>query len=166
MFYCSRFFLFSWCVLVLAGAVNAQDSESGTKKDFLNDWLVTPQEALAYQGEDAFNAPTPLRTRSVAPLIQIVQPVPVSDLKVKSPFPISVQFKGLSDALIDPKTFKVLYGTFKLDITDRITKYVKVDKEGFSFDQAKIPSGKHRLILQVQDEKKRMAERELKVEVE
>ncbi len=129
-------------------------------------WLVTPHEALVYKGEDAFHAPPPLRTRSVAPVIQIVQPVPVTNLKVKSPFPIAVQFKGLSDASIVPATFKVLYGTFKLDITERITKYVTVGKEGFNFDQAKIPTGKHRLILQIQDEKKRIAERELNVEVE
>ena len=60
----------------------------------------------------------------------------------------------------------MLYGAFKRDITSRITKFVKVAKEGFSMDNAQIPAGKHRLNLQVQDELKRMAERELRVEVE
>ena len=67
---------------------------------------------------------------------------------------------------IDPASFKVLYGGFKLDITSRITKFVKVTKDGFAMDNAQIPAGKHRLTLQVQDEMKRMAERELRVEVE
>ena len=59
-----------------------------------------------------------------------------------------------------------MYGAFKLDITNRITKFVQVTKEGFSLENAQIPVGKHRLTLQVQDEKQRVAERELRVEVE
>ena len=55
---------------------------------------------------------------------------------------------------------------FKVDITSRITKYVKVTKEGFSLENAQIPTGKHRLTMQVQDEKQRVAERELRLEVE
>ena len=39
-------------------------------------------------------------------------------------------------------------------------------KDGFAMDNAQISAGKHRLTLQVQDELKRMAERELRVEVE
>jgi hypothetical protein len=149
--------IFSLCFFSLGASAQANGSD---------EWLVTPHEAVLYQGEDAFNSPKPFRTRSLGPTIQVLQPLAVSDLKVKSPFPIAVLFKGLSDAPIDPSSFKVLYGTFKLDITDRITKHVKVGRDGFSFDQAKIPAGKHRLILQIQDEKKRLAERELKVEVE
>jgi hypothetical protein len=59
-----------------------------------------------------------------------------------------------------------MYGAFKLDITGRITKFVQVTKEGFTLEKAQIPPGKHRMILQVQDEKQRVAERELRVEVE
>jgi hypothetical protein len=102
----------------------------------------------------------------VIPLIDILKPDPVADLKVKAPFAISVQFKSQADAPIDPATFKVMYGALKIDITSRITKFVKVTKEGFALDNAQIPVGKHRLTLQVQDEKQRVAERELRVEVE
>jgi hypothetical protein len=129
-------------------------------------WLVTPSEAVDFKGEDGFNAEPALRPRAVVPLIDIVRPEPVTDLKVKAPFAITVQFKGQSDAPIDPTTFKVMYGALKLDITTRITKFVTVTKEGFSLDNAKIPVGKHRLTLQIQDEKQRVAERELRVEVE
>ena len=41
-----------------------------------------------------------------------------------------------------------------------------VTREGFTLENANIPTGKHRLILQVQDAKQRVAERELRVEVE
>ena len=60
----------------------------------------------------------------------------------------------------------MLYGALKFDITSRITKFVKVTPAGFSLENAQIPVGKHRLILQVQDEKQRLAERELRIEVE
>jgi len=130
------------------------------------DWLISPAEALAYQGEGGFNEQPALRARSVVPQIDIIKPEPAVDLKVKAPFPISVLFKGQSDAAIDPSTFKVMYGALKFDITSRITKFVKVTPTGFSLDNAQIPVGKHRLTLQVQDEKQRVAECELRVEVE
>ena len=130
------------------------------------DWLISPAEAVSYQGESGFNEPAALRARALVPQIDILKPEPVADLKVKAPFAISVLFKGQSDAAIDPATFKVMYGAMKFDITSRITKFVKVTPTGFSLENAQIPSGKHRLILQVQDDKQRVAERELRVEVE
>jgi hypothetical protein len=79
---------------------------------------------------------------------------------------LSFLFKAQSDAAIDPSSFKVLYGALKFDIISRITKFVKVTPVGFSLDNAQIPVGKHRLTMQIQDEKQRVAERELRVEVE
>jgi hypothetical protein len=141
------------------------NANSQQKVDSIN-WLVSPAEALAFKGEDGFNEQPALRARALVPQIDILKPVPVVDLKVKAPFPIAVLFKGQNDAAIDPVTFKVMYGSLKLDITSRITKYVKITTEGFSLENAMIPQGKHRLILQVQDEKQRVAERELRLEVE
>ncbi len=129
-------------------------------------WLISPAEALQYQGEEAFNEPPALRPRAVMPVIDILRPEPVPDLKVKAPFAIAVQFRAQSDAAIDPASFKVFYGAFKLDITGRITTHVKVSADGFTLDNARIPVGKHRLTLHIEDEKQRVAERELRVEVE
>lgn len=131
-----------------------------------DDWLVTPAEALEYKGEEGFNERPALRMRSVMPVIDILQPQPGPELKVKAPFAITAQFTGQVDAPIDPSTFKVLYGAMKFDITGKITKFSTVTKEGFTMENAQIPVGKHRLILQVQDEKRRIAERELRLEVE
>ncbi len=138
----------------------------GALPDAPGGWLVTEAEAREFRGEDGFNEVPALRPRAVIPLIDILKPDPVADLKVKAPFAISVQFKSQADAPIDPATFKVMYGALKIDITSRITKFVKVTKDGFALDNAQIPLGKHRLTLQVQDEKQRVAERELRVEVE
>lgn len=129
-------------------------------------WLVSPEEAQTFRGEDGFNEPPALRPRALMPQIDILKPEATTDLKVKAPFAIAVLFKGQGDAAIDPSTFKVLYGSLRFDITNRITKFVKITASGFSLDNAQIPVGKHRLIMQVQDEKQRLAERELRVEVE
>ena len=129
-------------------------------------WLVTTEEALEFKGEVGFNEQPALRARGAVPQIDILKPEPAPNLKVKAPFAIAVQFIGPADAAIDPSTFKVLYGALKIDITSRITKFVSVTKDGFSLENAQIPAGKHRLTMQVQDEKHRVAERELRVEVE
>lgn len=129
-------------------------------------WLVTPGEARDFKGEEGFNEQPALRPRALVPLIDILKPEVAGDLKVKAPFAIAVQFKGQQDAPIDPATFKVMYGALKIDITSRITKFVTVTKDGFSLDNARVPPGRHRLTLQVLDEKQRVAERELRLEVE
>ena len=129
-------------------------------------WLVDAGEAVDFQGEKGFLEPAALRPRAAVPMIDILRPEPAEDLKVKTPFAIAVQFKSQADAPIDPSSFKVMYGALKFDITNRITKYVKVTKDGFTLENAQSPSGKHRLTLQVQDERQRLAERELRFEVE
>ena len=148
------------CALLLTSATFACAQQGDSV------WLVSAEEAVAFQGEEGFNAEPALRPRSVLPLIDILRPEPTTDLKVKAPFSIAVLFKSDSDAAIDPSSFKVLYGAFKIDITSRITKFVKVTATGFSLDNAQIPVGKHRLTMQVQDGKARVAQTELRLEVE
>jgi hypothetical protein len=150
---------FALCAICSAANAGAQPSVP-------DGWLVSPAEAIQFKGEEGFNEEPALRPRALVPVIDILKPEPIADLKLKAPFAIVVQFKGQSDAAIDPTTFKVMYGAFKLDITGRLTKFVKVTPEGFALENAQIPVGKHRLTLQVQDDKQRVAERELRFEVE
>lgn len=138
----------------------------GARIEIDGDWLVNPDEAVRFGGAAAFDEPPALRPRAVVPQIDLLRPDQALGPKVKAPFAIAVQFRGQPGSAIEPSTFKVLYGALKIDITERITKFVKVTAEGFTLDKANIPAGKHRLILQVQDDKQRVAERELRVEVE
>lgn len=39
-------------------------------------WLITPAEAIAFKGEEGFNAPPALRPRAAMPLINILKPEP------------------------------------------------------------------------------------------
>ena len=154
------------CCALLMSALPAFAQISSTLSEVPDGWLVTPAEAREFKGEAGFYEQPALRPRALMPQIDILKPDAVADMKVKAPFAIAVLFKGQSDAPIDPSTFKVLYGTFKVDITSRITKFVKVTKEGFALESAQIPAGKHRMTMQVMDDKQRVAERELRVEVE
>ena len=62
----------------------------GAQEQPADGWLVTPAEAVEYQGEQGFNETPMLRPRAVVPLIDILKPEPAADLKVKAPFAIAV----------------------------------------------------------------------------
>lgn len=129
-------------------------------------WLIQPEEAVQYQGEAGFLAPPALRPRAAVPVIDVLQPELVPDSKIKSPLSIAVAFKPQPDSRIEVGTFKVFYGALKFDITSRLAQYTQVSSAGFKLDSANIPKGRHRLTLQVQDDKQRLAERELRIDVE
>lgn len=98
-----------------------------------------------------------------APLIQVRSPSIVDELK--APFPIRVEFKPGEGAEVLPSTFKVYYGFLKLDITDRVVKKVRVETSGVAIEEADIPSGSHKLLLQVKDSKGRLGETALSFRV-
>ena len=125
--------------------------------------LVTELEAIASR-----DAPEPFRAKSLpvpdAPKINVVTPSVVS--AVASPTRIQVQFQPTAPAQVRPETFKVLYGTFRIDITDRITAASKVTADGIDVAQASLPKGSHKLYLEIQDSAGRKGERPLQFVVE
>ena len=125
--------------------------------------LVSDQEAIASR-----DAPEPFRAKSLpvpdAPKINVVTPSVVS--AVASPTRIQVQFQPTAPAQVRPETFKVLYGTFRIDITDRITAASKVTADGIDVAQASLPKGSHKLYLEIQDSAGRKGERPLQFVVE
>lgn len=127
--------------------------------------LVTGAEARDFRGEAGFNQAAP-RTRSLVPAIEILQPQPGADRKVATTFPINVRFRSQADAAMVPSTLKILYGANRVDITSRIVRLAQVSPQGFSVAQVQVPPGKHLLVFQIEDEKQRVAEVELRLEVE
>jgi hypothetical protein len=59
-----------------------------------------------------------------------------------------------------------MYGVLKIDLTDRVSKYATISEDGAVIDQAKMPSGQHRLLLRVADDKGNLGEQELLFRVE
>lgn len=127
--------------------------------------LVTGAEAQEFMGEAGFNQAAP-RTRSLAPAIEILQPRPGAERKVATSFPISVRFRSQADAAMVPSTLKVLYGANRIDITSRIVKPGQVTPQGFTSAQVQVPPGRHLLVFQIEDERQRVAEVELRFEAE
>ena len=99
------------------------------------------------------NASPPFRAKSVAP-----KDAPVIELSapklstpVSSPTPIELKFQPTPPSAVKPETFKVLYGSFEIDITKRILNVAKVSETGVHVQEASLPKGKHKLLMVVED---------------
>jgi hypothetical protein len=131
--------------------------------------LISAAEAQA-EAQAVANAPPEVRTRGMpvpkpgAPAIRVVS-TPEPGAAANTPVRIEVAFKPGAGARIVPSTFRVLYGLLKIDLTDRLKKNATVTENGVVVDQAQMPAGQHRLILQVADDKGNMAEQEIRLRV-
>lgn len=125
--------------------------------------LVSAAEVEQYKGDVSENITIPLAGDE--PAIEIVRPV-VKEGKVASPVAIEVRFKPVAGKTIDPASFKLYYGAFKIDVTDRLLKTAKVTPTGFSIDKVEIPSGSHRLVMRVGDDTGAVGIKEIRFSVD
>jgi len=113
------------------------------------------------------NAKPPFTAKSVAskdaPLIELSTPKLSS--AVSSPTPIELKFQSTPPSTVKPETFKVLYGSFEIDITKRILNVAKVTEAGVFVQEASLPKGKHKLLMVVEDTAGRRGNRSLDFEV-
>ncbi|MBC7956452.1 MAG: hypothetical protein H7Y33_11360 [Cytophagales bacterium] len=98
-----------------------------------------------------------------APNIDLVSP------DVKKPLTgavnIVVRWAATDGATIDLSTFKVLYGRLRIDVTQRLAGHAKVTATGLEAQNASLPEGSHRLMIQIADNQKRLAQHEVLLEV-
>lgn len=127
------------------------------------EWLVTPEEVTRFR--DEFAAPLWLAKAAGDPVIEVARPALI-DGHVLSPMAIELNFRAAADASIDPNTFRVYYGTLKLDVTQRLLKNVAVRVDGLHVDRAEIPAGSHWLVMQVSDTRQRTATQDLRFVVQ
>ena len=125
--------------------------------------LVSAAEVDKYKGDFTENITIPLAGDE--PAIEILRPV-VKEGKVTSPVAIEVRFKPVAGKTIDPASFKLYYGAFKIDVTDRLLKTAKVTPTGFSIDKVDIPAGSHRLVMKVADDTGAAGIKEIKFTVD
>jgi hypothetical protein len=113
------------------------------------------------------NAPPPFISKSVtvkdAPLIELS--APKLSAPVSSPTPIELRFQPTPPSTVKPDTFKVLYGSFEIDITKRILNVAKVTEGGVSVQEASLPKGKHKLLMVVEDSAGRKGNKVIEFEV-
>lgn len=98
-----------------------------------------------------------------APIIQLLAPNLTA--AVATPFPIQLRFQAAGDAHIVPETFKVLWGRLGIDITKRVLEKSPVSESGLQLSNAKVPSGTHRLTISIADDKNRIGELAVTLEV-
>jgi hypothetical protein len=98
-----------------------------------------------------------------APNIDLV--TPKLEGAIVSPTPIRMRFEAKSPSTIKPDTFKVYYGSFQIDITERLLGASKVGSNGFSIQEAALPKGSHKLTLNIQDSEGRVGSKIVEFEV-
>lgn len=113
------------------------------------------------------NAPPPFRAKSVAPkdapIIELS--TPKLSAPISSPTPIELKFQPTPPSAVKPETFKVLYGSFEIDITKRLLNVAKVTEAGVFVQEANLPKGKHKLLMVVEDTAGRRGNRSIDFEV-
>ncbi len=113
------------------------------------------------------NEKPPFTAKSVAPkdapLIELS--APKLSAPVSSPTHIELKFQPTPPSSVKPETFKVLYGSFEIDITKRILNLAKVTDTGVSVQEANLPKGKHKLLMVVEDTAGRRGNRSIDFEV-
>ena len=115
---------------------------------FAEQLLVSVEEM-----NESNNAKPPFTAKSVAskdaPLIELSAPKLSS--AVSSPTPIELKFQSTPPSTVKPETFKVLYGSFEIDITKRILNVTKVTEAGVFVQEANLPKGNHKLLMVIED---------------
>ena len=111
-------------------------------------FLVTEQEMVESNAAPPQATPKSVPAKD-APRIEVASPNLTGPLA--SPTPIQLNFEAAAPAAVKPETFRVLYGAFGIDITQRLLGAAKLNAQGISVQEASLPSGKHKLQLSVED---------------
>ena len=111
-------------------------------------FLVTEQEMVESNAAPPQATPKSVPAKD-APRIEVASPNLSGPLA--SPTPIQLNFEAAAPAAVKPETFRVLYGAFGIDITQRLLGAAKLNAQGISVQEASLPSGKHKLQLSVED---------------
>ncbi len=120
-------------------------------------WLVPPNQKLDdFHGSALPPAP---QAEPDAPEIVVDSPK-ASTGPIQAPVSIALKFVPATGAAIDPAAFKVavrILGGW-MDVTSEIRKRAQVKASGVQVAGAMLPKGKHRIRLQIKDDKGRLGE--------
>jgi hypothetical protein len=146
----------SFAALFAAGISRAQTWSLITKEEY--DREVAWSRDRKPSSVDTAAPPAP-----GAPTIDIQQPD--QNRPIKSPVTVVIAFSAQPGSKIDPSSIRVWYGFLKLDITDKIKQYAKIDESGMRADNAQLPVGTHNVIFSISDNKGRVASRAVVITV-
>lgn len=124
-------------------------------------WIALMMVSPVFAGEDRTVLAGTISTES-----QIVIEAPMDYEKISGPVDIRIRFDQKDGVKIDLDTLEFRYGLFKFDITSRIMRHVKIIKNRLFVTGAKIPPGKHKILLRVRDENGRKHERWFRLNIQ
>lgn len=110
--------------------------------------LVTEAEAAASIAAGGMMNPRSV-SQPGAPQIELL--TPDTSKAISAPTNIELRFVGNPPSEPKPETFRILYGAFRIDITQRLLGVAKVTKEGIKVRDAVLPKGRHQLSLTISD---------------
>ena len=159
-------------MLVAAGVLaTARLASAGSR------WLVTPEEARAggdeadalrsraQTGSDVVRNQMPGPRDAGAPRIELREPADLNRT-LSSPLRVHLVFAASApSAVIDPTTFRVLYGRLRLDITDRIRAVAVLTPASLTTEAVLLPAGSHRMTVEIADTMKNRASQQFVVHV-
>ena len=146
-------------------AVSAITSVAATNT-YAFDLVTVEEHSEAVEAGD--NPAHDLVAKSIpgGPQIKIVSPEVTSD-KLASPVDIEVKFQSSEGANIDMDSLKIYYLMFiKKDVTSRILENAEVGADSIKASGAKLPSGKHKFLVEISDSEKRKSSEKFIVEVD
>ena len=110
--------------------------------------LVTESEAEASYAAGGMMNPR-IVSQPGAPQIELL--TPDTSKAISAPTNIELRFVGNPPSEPKPDTFRILYGAFRIDITQRLLGVAKVTKDGIKVRDAVLPKGRHQLSLTISD---------------
>jgi hypothetical protein len=150
--------------LIVCAALLVASLAGAAEQGFL---LLSPRE---YQSELTARAAPGARLISKgadfnAPTITVVKPD--AHGPIQPPVDIEVRFQPAQGATVNIGTLRIMYGFLKLDITRRIlgAPGVQVSADGLKASGAQLPSGDHKLVIEVADNVGRTARQTLEFTV-
>lgn len=127
------------------------------------DMLVSQTELAESQDAPAIFLPKAVPEKD-APRVEILTPTVAA--RLKSPIQVQAAFVSTLPATIRPDSFKVLYGAFQIDITQRLLAVAKITSQGIHVQEAKLPSGHHKLQLLLEDSMGRQGRQTLEFDID
>lgn len=125
--------------------------------------LVTEAEAAASIAAGGVITP---RSVGQPGSLQIELIAPDISKAISAPTNIEVRFVGNPPSEPKPDTFRILYGAFRIDITQRLLGVAKVTKEGIKVQEAVLPKGRHQLSMSISDSMGRQSQQTVAFTVE
>jgi hypothetical protein len=122
-------------------------------------WLLVTEEEFKRELSAPQIPQAPTSVQPDAPVISVDQPD--TSKPVKTPVSIRIGFHPQGAATINLSSLRITYGFFAIPITDRILQHAQLTSTGLSADDAQLPSGHHKVTLQIADNLGRVGMRTL-----